>query len=35
MAERLLSQLAHVEALTPAPEESLPFYAPGLTPTHA
>ena len=26
MAERLLSQLAHVEILTPAPEESLRFY---------
>jgi catechol 2,3-dioxygenase len=26
VAERLLSQLAHVEVLTPAPEESLPFY---------
>jgi catechol 2,3-dioxygenase len=26
MAERLLSQLAHVEVLTPTPEESLRFY---------
>ena len=26
MPERLLSQLAHVEILTPAPEESLRFY---------
>src|SRR2546423_15639348 len=27
MHERLLSQLAHVEVLTPTPEESLRFYA--------
>jgi catechol 2,3-dioxygenase len=27
MAERLLSQLAHVEILTPTPDESLRFYA--------
>ena len=26
MAERLLSQLAHVEVLTPTPDESLRFY---------
>ena len=26
MPERLLSQLAHVEVLTPTPEESLRFY---------
>src|SRR6266508_574104 len=27
MPDRLLSQLAHVEVLTPAPDESLRFYA--------
>ena len=26
MAERLISQLAHVEVLTPTPDESLRFY---------